>query len=53
MPPVQATRVYPVLAWAVVILTVVAVAKFVDYRNQPPPVSSLAPPLTPKPGGGG
>ena len=25
-----------ILAWVVVILTVVAVWKFVDYRNQPP-----------------
>jgi hypothetical protein len=28
-----------ILAWIVVILTVVAVWKFVDYRNQPPAVS--------------
>ncbi len=36
MPPVQATPARTVLAWIVVILTVVAVWKFVDYRNQPP-----------------
>jgi hypothetical protein len=29
------------LAWVVVILTVVAVWKFVDYRNQPPPVKEV------------
>jgi hypothetical protein len=33
----QATRM--VVAWIVVILTVVAVWKFVDYRNQPPAVA--------------
>jgi len=30
------TRGRIVLAWVVVILTVIAVWKFVDYRNQPP-----------------
>jgi hypothetical protein len=34
------------LAWAVVIVTVIAVWKFVDYRSQPPPTpSSVAAPL--------
>jgi hypothetical protein len=27
------------LAWVVVVLTVIAVWKFVDYRNQPPEVA--------------
>jgi hypothetical protein len=31
-------RVRIVLAWVAVILTVIAVWKFVDYRNQPPAV---------------
>lgn len=44
MPPVQATRTRTVLAWVVVILTVVAVATFVDYRNRPPPVPPVAVP---------
>jgi len=30
------TRARMILAWLVVILTVLAVWKFVDYRNQPP-----------------
>jgi len=30
-----------VLAWILVILTVLAVWKFVDYRNQPPPVKAV------------
>jgi hypothetical protein len=30
------TRTRTILAWIVVILTVVAVWKFVDYRNRPP-----------------
>jgi hypothetical protein len=32
------TRSRTILAWIVVILTVVAVWKFVDYRNRPPNV---------------
>jgi len=40
-----ATRARAILAWIVVILTVVAVWKFVDYRNQPPLISSVAAPL--------
>jgi hypothetical protein len=35
-PPPIARRI---LAWIVVIGTVVAVWKFVDYRNQPPPMT--------------
>jgi hypothetical protein len=45
MPPLQPTRARTIVAWIVVILTVVAVWKFVDYRNQPPAVSSVAAPL--------
>jgi len=41
MPPAQPTRSRMILAWIVVILTVLGVWKFVDYRNQPPPVTSL------------
>jgi hypothetical protein len=32
------TRTRTILAWIVVILTVVAIWKFVDYRNRPPMV---------------
>jgi hypothetical protein len=32
------TRGRIILAWVVVILTVIAVWKFVDYRNRPPAV---------------
>jgi hypothetical protein len=32
------TRSRTILAWIVVILTVVAVWKFADYRNRPPKV---------------
>ena len=35
------TRSRTILAWIVVILTVVAVWKFVDYRNQPPAVEQM------------
>jgi hypothetical protein len=45
MPPLQPTRARKTVAWIVVILTVVGVWKFTDYRNQPPAVSSLAVPL--------
>jgi hypothetical protein len=38
MPSAQPTRTRIVAAWIAVILTVVAVWLFVDYRNQPPPV---------------
>jgi len=34
-----------ILAWIVVILTVLAVWKVADYRNQPPAISSVAAPL--------
>jgi hypothetical protein len=36
MPPAPPTRARKIIAWIAVILTVVAVWKFVDYRNQPP-----------------
>jgi hypothetical protein len=35
------TRARAVVAWLVVILTVLAVWKFTDYRNQPPEVKTL------------
>jgi len=36
MPPAHPTRARQIIAWIVVVLTVLAVWKFVDYRNQPP-----------------
>ena len=33
------TRTRMIIAWIVVILVVVAVWKFVDYRNQPPAIA--------------
>jgi hypothetical protein len=33
------TRARAIVAWLVVILTVLAVWKFADYRNQPPAVA--------------
>jgi hypothetical protein len=33
------TRASAIVAWIVVILTVLAVWKFTDYRNQPPAVT--------------
>jgi len=41
MPETPPTRSRMILAWIVVILTVLGVRKFVDYRNQPPAVTSL------------
>ena len=38
MPPSQPTPARKIVAWIIVILTVVAVWKFTDYRNQPPAV---------------
>ena len=35
------TRGRTIVAWIVVILTVVAVWKFVDYRNRPPKVKTV------------
>jgi hypothetical protein len=35
------TRARMILAWLVVILTVLAVWKFIDYRNQPPAVKAV------------
>ena len=37
------TRARAIVAWLVVILTVLAVWKFTDYRNQPP---EATPPVT-------
>jgi hypothetical protein len=46
MPSSQPTRAHIAAAWITVILTVVAVWLFVDYRTQPPaPPSSVAAPL--------
>jgi t-SNARE complex subunit (syntaxin) len=45
MADARPTRARKILAWIVVVLTVIAVWKFVDYRNQPPAVSSVAAPL--------
>jgi hypothetical protein len=45
MPETRPTRARLIVAWLVVILTVVAVWKFVDYRNQPPATPSVAAPL--------
>jgi len=39
MPPAPPTLTRQIVAWIVVILTVVAVWKFTDYRNRPPAVS--------------
>jgi len=44
MPPAQPTLTRQIIAWIAVVLTVVAVWKFIDYRNQPPPTSSIAAP---------
>jgi hypothetical protein len=41
MPSAPPTRARAIMAWLVVILTVLAVWKFTDYRNQPPPLSSV------------
>ena len=41
MPPAQPTRARMIVAWIVVILTVIAVWKFVDYQNQPPEVKRV------------
>gem|GEM_PF-2439011 len=35
------TRARAIVGWIVVILTIVAVWKFVDYRSQPPKVLQL------------
>jgi hypothetical protein len=35
----QPSRARTIVAWIVVVLTVVAVWKFVDYRNQPPAIT--------------
>jgi hypothetical protein len=41
----QPTRAGILAAWIVVVLLVVAVWKFIDYRNQPPAVPSVVAPL--------
>jgi hypothetical protein len=41
MPPAQPSRARRIAAWIVVILTVVAVWTFIDYRNQPPMVKTV------------
>jgi hypothetical protein len=35
------TRARAIVAWLVVILTVLAAWKFTDYRNQPPPIKAV------------
>jgi hypothetical protein len=39
MPPPQPSLARQIAAWIAVIVIVLAVWKYVDYRNQPPPVS--------------
>ena len=41
MSPAQPTRARIIVAWVVVILTVIAVWVFVDYRNQAPAVKTV------------
>lgn len=41
MPAFQPSRSRTVLAWIVVVLTVIAVWKFIDYRTQPPAVKEV------------
>jgi hypothetical protein len=38
------TRARALVAWLIVILTVLAAWKFIDYRNQPPEVKTLLAP---------
>jgi hypothetical protein len=38
--PRPATPGHPIVAWIVVVLTVLAVWKFTEYRNQPPEVKT-------------
>jgi hypothetical protein len=45
MPSAQPSRARAIVAWLVVILTVLAVWEITNYRNQPPAVSSVAAPL--------
>jgi hypothetical protein len=40
----MSARARAIVAWLVVILTVLAAWKFTDYRNQPPEASSVAAP---------
>ncbi|HKP03826.1 MAG TPA: hypothetical protein VJU77_10775 [Chthoniobacterales bacterium] len=39
MPPPQPSRARQIVAWIAVTVIVLAVWKYVDYRNQPPPVT--------------
>jgi hypothetical protein len=39
MPSAPPTRARAIVAWLVVILTVLAVWQFADYRSQPPAVT--------------
>jgi hypothetical protein len=41
MPPAEPTRARQIIAWIAVALTVLAVWKFVDYRNQPPELKTV------------
>lgn len=41
MPSPQPPLARIVVAWLVVVLTVIAVWKFVDYRNQPPEAAKV------------
>jgi len=41
MPPAPPTVTHKIVAWIVVVLTVVAVWKFTEYRNQPPEATKL------------
>jgi hypothetical protein len=41
----QPSRARMLVAWVMVVLTVLAAWKFIDYRNQPPQVSSVAAPV--------
>ena len=41
MPPPQSQIVRTIVAVLVVILTVIGVWKFIDYRNQPPEVKEV------------
>jgi hypothetical protein len=41
MPPSQPTSARRIVAWIVVLVTVVAVWTFVDYRNRPPDLKTV------------
>jgi hypothetical protein len=44
MPQSAPTMRRAIVAWVVVILTVIAVWMYVDYRNQPPDIPSVGAP---------